>query len=112
MLEFAHLVRHDDSGLQDPCQPKVSNFCNIAAAIQEHISRFAVKPDNAPFMEICQATSNTQRNKTSLLIPAGLPGHTLVLPYPLAQIAALHELCDEKYLQSKHISGPGLGRRC
>ena len=101
--QSSHLMSHDVGSLQDPCQPKVCNSCNIAAPVQKHIPRLAVKPDNAPFVKIRQAASNAQGNETPLLIPASLPWPGFVSAYSPGQVATLHELCHQKYLLSKHL---------
>ena len=44
-------MRHDVSVFRNPRQPEVGDCCYIAAAIQKHIPRLAVEPDNAPAVE-------------------------------------------------------------
>ena len=96
-------MRHDVGALQDPRQCKVGNHCYITAAIEKHIPRLAVKPDNAPIVEVEQAASNAQCNQAALLIPAGLPWRGFIIADSPSRVAALHKFGHQKRLSSKNL---------
>lgn len=97
----AHQAAHSVRRGQDLGQPKIRNLGHSPCVVQQHVVRLAVKPDDAPAVQVHQAARSPQRYVAPILVPAGLAGNCGILADARPQIATLHQLRDQQHLQEQ-----------